>query len=66
MFCNAPNLHKKYYMPKEKLYTSIKLTTTEENQGLDRTFFQKKQADVQNVIAAKRNNSLYLLTILYR
>lgn len=53
-------------MPKEKLYTSIKLTTTEENQGLDRTFFQKKQADVQNVIAAKRNNSLYLLTILYR
>lgn len=34
-------------MPKEKLYTSIKLTTTEENQELDRTFFQKKQTDVK-------------------
>lgn len=45
LFCNVPNLSvSKILHAQEKHYASIKLTITEENQGLDRIFFQKAQA----------------------
>lgn len=61
----CPSLqYQKYYMTRKNITLSIKLTITEENQVLNRIFFQEEEAgDTMSELAYRNNNFLYLFTI---
>lgn len=68
LFSNVPiSQYEKYYMSRKNITLRIKLTINEENQGLNRIFFQKEQTgDTTSELAYRNNYFFCLFTILYK